>query len=244
MLLCLLFAKVSVQIITLFGWYTLGERSSSNSTHVRVKYKIVLNEHVCSYSKKLNTMPNSTIVGYARVSSVDQNLDRQLVQLKAENVEKLFIDKVSGKNLDRPGFSAMMEYVREGDVLVICSMDRLARSLMDLLDVTRKLQEKGVTVKFLKEKIELSASGETSAISKLLLAMMGAVAEFERSLIRERQQQGIALAKARGVYRGRKPIDDERIEEAKRRISSGIPKTKVAKDLKIGRTTLYKYLKQ
>ena len=193
---------------------------------------------------KPNTMPNSTIVGYARVSSVDQNLDRQLVQLKAENVEKLFVDKVSGKNLDRPGFSTMMEYVREGDVLVICSMDRLARSLMDLLDVTRKLQEKGVNVKFLKEKIELSATGETSAISKLLLAMMGAVAEFERSLIRERQQQGIALAKARGVYRGRKPVDKERLEEAKRRIASGIPKTKVAKDLKIGRTTLYKYLKQ
>lgn len=84
---------------------------------------------------------------------------------------------------------------------------------------------------------------ETSAISKLLLAMMGAVAEFERSLIRERQQQGIALAKARGVYRGRKPVDSERLEEAKRRIASGIPKTKVAKDLKIGRTTLYKYLK-
>lgn len=143
-------------------------------------------------------MPNSTIVGYARVSSVDQNLDRQLVQLKAENVEKLFIDKVSGKNLDRPGFSAMMEYVREGDVLVICSMDRLARSLMDLLDVTRKLQNKGVTIKFLKEKIELSASGETSAISKLLLAMMGAVAEFERSLIRERQAARNCTSKSSG----------------------------------------------
>ena len=137
-----------------------------------------------------------------------------------------------------------MEYVREGDVLVICSMDRLARSLMDLLDVTRKLQNKGVTIKFLKERTELAASGETSAISKLLLAMMGAVAEFERSLIRERQQQGIALAKARGVYRGRKPVDGQRLEEAKRRIASGVPKTKVAKDLKIGRTTLYKYLKE
>lgn len=189
-------------------------------------------------------MPNSTIVGYARVSSVDQNLDRQLVQLQAENVEKLFIDKISGKNLDRPGFSAMMEYVREGDVLVICSMDRLARSLMDLLNVTRQLQNKGVTIKFLKERIELSASGETSAISKLLLAMMGAVAEFERSLIRERQQQGIALAKARGIYLGRKPVDSKRLDEARRRIASGIPKTQVAKDLKIGRTTLYKYLKQ
>ena len=100
-----------------------------------------------------------------------------------------------------------------------------------------------MTIKFLKEKIELPASGETSAISKLLLAMMGAVAEFERSLIRERQRQGIALAKARGVYRGRKPVDTERLEEAKHRIASGVPKTKVAKDLKIGRTTLYKYLK-
>lgn len=189
-------------------------------------------------------MRSSSIVGYARVSSVDQNLDRQLVQLKAENVEKVFVDKISGKNLDRPGFSSMMEYVNEGDILVICSMDRLARSLMDLLNVTRTLQAKGVTVRFLKEKLELSSSGETSAISKFLMAMMGAVAEFERSLIRERQQQGIALAKARGVYKGRKPIDDERLAEARRRIASGIPKTKVAKELKIGRTTLYKYLKE
>lgn len=189
-------------------------------------------------------MRNSSIVGCARVSSVEQNLDRQLVRLKAENVETVFVDKISGKNLDRPGFSSMMEYVNEGDTLVICSMDRLARSLMDLLNVTRTLQAKGVTVRFLKEKLELSSSGETSAISKFLMAMMGAVAEFERSLIRERQQQGIALAKARGVYKGRKPIDDERLAEAKRRIASGIPKTKVAKELKIGRTTLYKYLKE
>lgn len=189
-------------------------------------------------------MRNSSIVGCARVSSVEQNLDRQLVQLKAENVETVFVDKISGKDLDRPGFSSMMEYVNEGDTLVICSMDRLARSLMDLLNVTRTLQAKGVTVRFLKEKLELSSSRETSAISKFLMAMMGAVAEFERSLIRERQQQGIALAKARGVYKGRKPIDDERLAEAKRRIASGIPKTKVAKELKIGRTTLYKYLKE
>lgn len=114
-------------------------------------------------------MPNSTIVGYARVSSVDQNLDRQLVQLKAENVEKLFIDKVSGKNLDRPGFSAMMEYVREGDVLVICSMDRLARSLMDLLDVTRKLQNKGVTVKFLKERLNYQPQGKRRQLASFCL---------------------------------------------------------------------------
>ncbi len=98
-------------------------------------------------------MRNSSIVGCARVSSVEQNLDRQLVQLKAENVETVFVDKISGKNLDRPGFSSMMEYVNEGDTLVICSMDRLARSLMDLLNVTRTLQAKGVTVRFLKENL-------------------------------------------------------------------------------------------
>lgn len=85
-------------------------------------------------------MRKPSIVGYARVSSADQNLDRQLVQLRAENVEKIFVDKVSGKNLDRPGFSSMMEYVHDGDILVISSMDRLARSLMDLLNVTRILQ--------------------------------------------------------------------------------------------------------
>ena len=117
------------------------------------------------------------------------------------------MDKASGKDTERPEFQAMMNYLRDGDVLLVCSMDRLARNLSDLLDVTKQLQNKGVTIRFLKENIELSPTGETSAISKLLLAMMGAVAEFERSMIRERQREGIALAKARGAYLGRKPLD-------------------------------------
>ena len=137
-----------------------------------------------------------------------------------------------------------MNYLREGDVLLICSMDRLARNLFDLLDVTKQLQKKGVTVRFLKENIELSPTGETSAISKLLLAMMGAVAEFERSLIRERQREGIALAKARGAYLGRKPLSPDTIAEAKRQVALGIPKSKVARDLKISRTSLYRYLSE
>ena len=189
-----------------------------------------------------NTMPSSALVGYARVSSVDQNLDRQLERLRSENVEKLFMDKASGKDTERPEFQAMMNYLRDGDVLLVCSMDRLARNLLDLLDVTKQLQNKGVTIRFLKENIELSPTGETSAISKLLLAMMGAVAEFERSLIRERQREGIALAKARGAYLGRKPLDPNTVAEAKRQVALGISKSKVARDLKISRTSLYRYL--
>lgn len=187
-------------------------------------------------------MPSSALVGYARVSSVDQNLDRQLERLRSENVEKLFMDKASGKDTERPEFQAMMNYLRDGDVLLVCSMDRLARNLFDLLDVTKQLQNKGVTIRFLKENIELSPTGETSAISKLLLAMMGAVAEFERSMIRERQREGIALAKARGAYLGRKPLDPNTVAEAKRQVALGISKSKVARDLKISRTSLYRYL--
>ena len=187
-------------------------------------------------------MASNALVGYARVSTIDQNPDRQIEKLESLNVEKLFVDKASGKNTSRPGFQAMMNYVREGDVLVICSMDRLARNLFDLLSITKELQEKGVTVRFLKENIDLSPTGETSAISKLLLSMMGAVAEFERSLIKERQREGIALAKAKGIYRGRKPLDQTKIQEAQKLITQGVPRAKVARDLKIGRTSLYRYL--
>lgn len=187
-------------------------------------------------------MATSALVGYARVSTIDQNPDRQIEKLESLNVEKLFVDKASGKNTSRPGFQAMMNYVREGDVLVICSMDRLARNLFDLLSITKELQEKGVAVRFLKENIDLSPTGETSAISKLLLSMMGAVAEFERSLIKERQREGIALAKAKGIYRGRKPLDQTKIQEAQKLITQGVPRAKVARDLKIGRTSLYRYL--
>ena len=154
------------------------------------------------------------------------------------------MDKASGKDTGRPEFQAMMNSLREGDVLLICSMDRLARNLFDLLDVTKQLQKKGVTVRFLKENIELSPTGETSAISNLLLAMMGAVAEFERSLIRERQREGIALAKARGAYLGRKPLSPDKIAEARCQVALGVPKSKVARDLKISRTSLYRYLSE
>ena len=189
-------------------------------------------------------MSSSAKIAYARVSTDDQNLDRQLETLKAYCPDKIFTDHLSGKNLERPGFQQMMDYVREGDIIYVASMDRMARNLDDLLATTKRLQSKGITVHFLKENICLNPGTETSSMSKLIMSIMGAVAEFERSLIRERQREGILLAKARGVYKGRKPIDPDKMQEARKLIDEGFTKTKVCEKLQISRQTLYKYLKQ
>ena len=183
------------------------------------------------------------IIGYARVSSVDQNLARQLEQLKTEHPDKIFEDKASGATTDRPAFKQMMEYVRDGDTVIVCSMDRLARNLADLLNITKELQGKGVSLFFLKESIRLNATGNDAAMTKLLMSMLGAVAEFERSMIRERQREGIELAKKRGVYKGRKPTARSVIEKAREKISLGIPIAKVAREAGIARSTLYRQLK-
>lgn len=182
-------------------------------------------------------------VAYARVSSQDQNLERQLEMFNSIKPDRIFTDKASGKNMDRPGFQNMLSYVRDGDHLYVASMDRLARNLKDLLEISELLQNKGVAIHFLKENLSLIPSGDQSPISKLLLSMMGAVAEFERSLIRERQAEGIAIAKTRGVYKGRPPVSPELISQAQEKIAMGVPISRVAKNLKIGRTTIYKYLK-
>lgn len=183
------------------------------------------------------------IIGYARVSSVDQNLARQLEQLKTEHPDKIFEDRASGATTNRPAFQQMMEYAREGDTIVVCSMDRLARNLADLLNTTKELQAKGASIRFLKESILLDASGNDAAMTKLLMSTLGAVAEFERSMIRERQREGIELAKKRGVYKGRKPTDASIIEKAREQINLGIPLAKVAREAGIARSTLYRQLK-
>ena len=183
------------------------------------------------------------IVGYVRVSSIDPNLARQLEQLKHENVDKVFEDKASGATTNRPAFQQMLDYVREGDTIVVCSMDRLARNLSDLLSITTELHTKGISVKFLKENLSLDASGSEHAMTRLLMSMLGAVAEFERSLIRERQREGIELAKKRGAYKGRKPTDPLILEKARAKIEQGIPLTKVAREFDLSRSTLYRHLK-
>ena len=141
-------------------------------------------------------------IAYIRVSHVDQNWDRQLEAIKPCKVEKIFKEKVSGKNADRPQLKAMLEFAREGDAIYVEDFSRLARSVEDLLRIVSTLKEKGVELVSLKERIDSSTPG-----GKLQLTMIGAINEFERANTLERQREGIALAKARGVYKGRKKID-------------------------------------
>lgn len=179
-------------------------------------------------------------VGYQRVSSVDQNEMRQLDGLE---LDKTFTDKASGKDTQRPQLQRALEFLREGDTLVVHSMDRLARNLDDLRAIVMTLTKRGVNVQFVKE--SLTFTGEDSPMSTLLLSVMGAFAEFERSLIRERQREGIAIAKAKGdVYKGRKPsLDAARAALLVQRAKAGENKAALAREFGISRAALYVYLK-
>ena len=179
-------------------------------------------------------------VGYIRVSSFDQNTDRQLDGLK---LDRVFIDKASGKDINRPELEKLLSYIRPGDTIVVHSMDRLARNLDNLRMLVHEFTSRGIKIQFIKE--GLTFTGEDSPMSTLLLSVMGAFAEFERALIRERQLEGIALAKQRGAYKGRKKVlTAEQIKKIKEQIMSGEKKSKIAKDFGISRETLYQYLKE
>ncbi len=178
-------------------------------------------------------------IGYVRVSSFDQNPERQLEQVQ---VDKVFTDKASGKDTQRPQLDVLLEFVREGDTVVVHSMDRLARNLDDLRRLVQGLTQRGVRIEFVKE--HLAFTGEDSPMANLMLSVMGAFAEFERALIRERQREGIALAKQRGAYRGRKKaLAPERVAELRRRAAAGEKKAQLAREFSISRETLYQYLK-
>ena len=178
-------------------------------------------------------------VGYIRVSSVGQNTERQLDGIVLDEV---FTDKVSGKDTNRPALSNLLKHVRKGDVVVVHSMDRLARNVGDLRAIVDGLNSRGVNVEFIKE--SLTFSGADTAIAKLLLNVMGAFAEFERTLIKERQMEGIAIAKAKGKFKGRKrTFTAENIELIKTRVANNESKSAIAREFGISRVTLYNYLK-
>jgi DNA invertase Pin-like site-specific DNA recombinase len=180
-------------------------------------------------------------IGYVRVSSVDQNTERQLDGL---DLDKVFTDKASGKDTKRPQLQACLEYLREGDLLVVHSMDRLGRNLLDLKNMVVNLTGRGVQVHFTKENLTFTGEGD-SPMSHLLLNLLGAVAEFERSLIRERQREGIALAKVAGVYKGRKrALTAERVQEIRSRVIGGERKSGLAVEYGVSRQTLYSALAQ
>jgi len=186
---------------------------------------------------------HSKRIAYVRVSSADQNTDRQLESINAVSPDKVFTDKCSGKDTKRPQLEAMLSYVREGDTVVVHSLDRLGRNLDDLRRLVTQLNGRGIVVQFLKE--TLTFTGDDSSMSKLLFNLLGSFAEFERSLIRERQREGIALAKKAGVYRGRKPsLTAERAEDLRKRVASGEKKAVLAREFGISRETLYQYARQ
>ncbi|CAM5681421.1 recombinase family protein [Mycolicibacterium aubagnense] len=180
-------------------------------------------------------MSAGQIVGYVRVSTLDQNTERQLDGIA---LDKRFEDKASGKDTNRPQLKAMLAHVREGDELVVHSMDRLARSLVDLRRLVDELTSKGVRVRFVKEGLKFGDVSDPCAT--LMLSVMGAVAEFERALLLERQREGIAIAKVKGVYKGRKPsLTAEQAADVARRLADGESATALADEFKVSRATVY-----
>lgn len=181
-------------------------------------------------------------IAYVRVSTVEQNEARQIEALKKYDIERWFTEKVSGKNTNRPQLQQMLEFAREGDTIYIHDFSRLARSTRDLLDITEKLQEKGIHLVSNKENIDTS-----TPTGKLLFTIVSAIAEFERTNLLERQREGIAIAKRNGVYSGRKPFksDKDRFEDLYNQYTKReINKTEFAKLLGTSRPTLDKLIKE
>ena len=174
-------------------------------------------------------------VGYIRVSSVGQNTDRQLTDIQ---LDKTFTEKASAKDVDRPQLKACLEWVRDGDTLHVHSIDRLARNLFDLQSIVESLTSEGITIQFHKE--NLIFSGGDNPMQKLMLQLMGAFAEFERSLINERRREGIAAARAKGKQIGReRSLSDSQVSEIKGRLDAGETKKALAVEFGISRQTLY-----
>lgn len=192
-----------------------------------------------------NTNSGGKRIGYVRVSSADQNDARQLDGVA---LDKIFTDKASGKDTNRPQLQSMLEFVREGDIIFVHSMDRLSRSLSDLQSVVERLTGSGITVTFIKESLtfEPPSTGpdaHKTAYSTLMLQLLGAVGQFERALIKERQREGIAIAKANNLYKGRKPkLDTAGVENLRRLAAGGVSKVEIAEKLGLSRASVYAYL--
>ena len=180
-------------------------------------------------------------IGYARVSTADQNLDLQNDALKAAGCENIYTDKMSGAKTERPGLEKIMSFIRKGDTLVVWKLDRLGRSLKHLIQVMNQLEERGIYFKSVQESLDTSTPG-----GKLIFHVFGALAEFERDIIRERTMAGLAAARARGRKGGRpRKLSKKQVEMAKKLISDPtIPIADICKTLGISKATLYRYLKK
>ena len=175
------------------------------------------------------------ILGYARVSTGDQDVAGQTIRLERTGAIRVFTDVRSGKSMDRPGLTELLAYARKGDTLAVVRLDRLGRSLAELLSVVDQLKGRGVALLSLEEKIDTS-----SAAGELVFHVFGAIAHFERRLIAERTKDGIAAARARGKKPGRQPLDADKVQAALKLVESGLSPTKAAVQLGLGRSTVYR----
>ena len=185
-------------------------------------------------------------IAYRRVSSLDQNTARQL---EGRTFDAEYEDKASGKDTKRPQLEAMLKHIRPGDTVVVHSIDRLARSMADLLALVQTITGpkdqggKGAVLEFVKEGLRFTGD-KSNPMDELMLNLLGAVAQFERSMIRERQAEGIAAAKERGVYKGSKPkLSEDQVKELLARVKTGEPKAGIARNFGISRETLYQYVR-
>lgn len=182
-------------------------------------------------------------IGYVRVSTVEQHEERQVIELQGKvGVERMFTDKLSGKNTERPALRKMIDFAREGDTIYVSEFSRLARSTKDLLDIVQKLKDKGVQVVSIKENFDT-----TTPAGELAMTLFAAIATFERKIMLERQKEGIAVAKAKGVYRGRKqkqkPKDwDELVKRYQRRDIRSV--AELARVCGCSRSTVYTWLRE
>ena len=177
----------------------------------------------------------SPFIGYARVSTTDQNLEAQLEQLKAAGCTKIFQEKVSGAKRDRPELTRLLEHIREGDTVAVCKLDRIARSTRHLLEIVDELRAKGVAFRVLNMNLDTS-----TATGQLMLELLAAIGQFERSMLLERQAEGIEQAKLKGIYKGRQPTAQKKAGEVKRLLAEGVPKLEIAKRLGIGKSSVYR----
>lgn len=179
-------------------------------------------------------------IGYRRVSTTDQSTDRQLEGIKLDHV---FTDKMSGKDMERPELQSMIAYVRKGDHIYVHELSRLGRSVIDLHQIVKQLLEKDVSITFVKEKMDYQPGKKTDPVQELMFGMLASFAQFERSLIKQRQKEGIAIAKAKGKHLGR-PIllNDSQREQLRAKRSEGATPTVLAKEFGVSRATIYNVL--
>ena len=178
-------------------------------------------------------------IGYIRISTAEQNAERQEVLMQELGVDQVFIDRVSGKSMNRPELKRMMEFVREGDMVIVESISRFARNTRDLLELVEQLTQKGVEFVSRKEALDT-----TTPSGKFMLTIFGAVAELERAYILERQKEGIAIAKSNGIYKGRPPTACPDFDRVVTLWQSGeITAVEAARRLKISPSTFYRKLK-